>query len=58
MPPTSTDGDGRAEREPRRARAWARNISRLLYYLTILLGMVLLYGRGGVSTTGFIYQAF
>jgi hypothetical protein len=30
----------------------------LLYYLAVLLGLVVLYGRGDVSTVGFIYQAF
>lgn len=30
----------------------------ILYYLAILLGLVLLYGRGDFSTPGFIYQAF
>ena len=29
-----------------------------LYYLLILSGLAVLYGRGGFSTTGFIYQAF
>ena len=29
-----------------------------LYYTLILLGLVVLYGRGDFSTAGFIYQAF
>ena len=33
-------------------------MARLLYYLAILSGLVLLYGRGDFSTAGFIYQAF
>jgi hypothetical protein len=33
-------------------------ITRTLYYLAILAGLVLLYGRGELSSSGFIYQAF
>ena len=29
-----------------------------LYYLAVLLGLLVLYGRGDLSTGGFIYQAF
>ena len=29
-----------------------------LYYLAVLLGLAVLYGRGDFSTAGFIYQAF
>lgn len=29
-----------------------------LYYLAVLIALALLYGRGDVSTSGFIYQAF
>ena len=29
-----------------------------LYYLAILLGLVLLYGRGDFSTPPFVYQGF
>lgn len=42
----------------RRSRLSARFLARMLYYLAILSGLVLLYGRGDFSTAGFIYQAF
>ena len=29
-----------------------------LFYLAVLLGLLVLYGRGDFSTAGFIYQAF
>ncbi len=29
-----------------------------LYYLAIILGLVLLYGRGDFSTPPFVYQGF
>lgn len=29
-----------------------------LYYLAVLLGLIVLYGRGDFSTSGFIYQGF
>jgi hypothetical protein len=29
-----------------------------LYYLAILLGLILLYGRGDFSTPPFVYQGF
>lgn len=29
-----------------------------LYYLAVLLALVVLYGRGDFSTSGFIYQRF
>jgi len=35
-----------------------RPAATLLFYLAVLLGLVVLYGRGDFSTTGFIYQAF
>ena len=37
---------------------WMRVLGTMLYYLAVLLGLLLLYGRGDLSTTGFIYQAF
>lgn len=36
----------------------ARPLLTTLYYLAILVGLVLLYGRGDAPTSGFIYQAF
>lgn len=29
-----------------------------LYYIAIILGLILLYGKGDFSTPGFIYQGF
>ncbi len=33
-------------------------IALTLYYLAIILGLILLYGRGDFSTPPFIYQGF
>ena len=30
----------------------------VIYYLLVLLALLVLYGRGDLSTSGFIYQAF
>jgi len=35
-----------------------RLVALTLYYLAILLGLVLLYGRGDFSTPPFVYQGF
>ncbi len=40
------------------ANPWIRSILLTLYYLAILLGLILLYGRGDFSTPKFIYQGF
>ena len=32
--------------------------ARTLYYLAILLGLLVLYGRGDFSTPPFVYQGF
>jgi hypothetical protein len=37
---------------------WARTVALTLYYLAILLGLILLYGRGDFSSPPFIYQGF
>ena len=37
---------------------WARMILMVLYYLAILAGLVILYGKGNFSTPSFIYQGF
>ena len=37
---------------------WWRVSATALYYLAVLLGLLVLYGRGDLSTVGFIYQAF
>ena len=35
-----------------------RLVALTVYYLAILLGLVLLYGRGDFSTPPFVYQGF
>ena len=35
-----------------------RQLVTMLYYLAVLLGLLVLYGRGDLSISGFIYQAF
>ena len=37
---------------------WMRVLAMMVYYLAVLLGLVVLWGRGDLSTAGFIYQAF
>ena len=36
----------------------ARVVALTLYYIAIILGLILLYGRGDFSTPPFIYQGF
>jgi len=40
------------------ANPWVRSILLTLYYLAILIGLILLYGKGDFSTPKFIYQGF
>lgn len=40
------------------ARPGARVALRAIYYLAILVGLLLIYGRGDFSTPPFIYQGF
>lgn len=40
------------------ARLSGSQVILTLAYLAVLLGLVILYGRGNHFTTGFIYQAF
>jgi integral membrane sensor domain MASE1 len=40
------------------ANPWARVALVTVYYLAILLGLVLLYGKGDFSTPPFVYQGF
>lgn len=40
------------------ARPTVRLAARTLYYLAILLGLLVLYGRGDFSTPPFVYQGF
>ena len=35
-----------------------RSIGLLLYYILILVGLIVLYGKGDFSTPPFIYQGF
>jgi hypothetical protein len=37
---------------------WVRSILLTLYYLAILIGLILLYGKGNFTTPKFIYQGF
>jgi membrane-bound ClpP family serine protease len=37
---------------------WVRGILLTLYYLAILVGLILMYGKGDFSTPPFIYQGF
>ena len=37
---------------------WVRTSALTLYYLAILLGLIVLYGKGDFSTPSFIYQGF
>ena len=37
---------------------WMRVLTMTAYYLAVLLGLLVLWGRGDLSTAGFIYQAF
>ncbi len=41
-----------------RSNRRARTAMVAVYYLAILAGLILLYGRGDFSTPGFIYQGF
>ncbi len=40
------------------ANPLSRGIALTLYYLLIILGLILLYGKGDFSTPKFIYQGF
>lgn len=39
-------------------KPWVRSAALTLYYLLIILGLILLYGKGDFSTPAFIYQGF
>lgn len=39
-------------------RPWVRFLALTLYYLGILVGLFVLYGKGNFSTPPFIYQNF
>jgi hypothetical protein len=38
--------------------AAVRMVALVIYYLAIILGLILLYGKGDFSTPSFIYQGF
>lgn len=40
------------------ANPWVRGILLTLYYLAIIFGLILMYGKGDFSTPKFIYQGF
>lgn len=40
------------------ARPAVRLAAQTIYYVAILLGLLLIYGRGDFSTPPFIYQGF
>jgi hypothetical protein len=57
MQTSGTESDV-AQADGRQRRLLTSRVTRTLYYLAILAGLVLLYGRGELSSSGFIYQAF
>ena len=40
------------------ANPWVQGILLTLYYLAIIVGLILMYGKGDFSTPKFIYQGF
>lgn len=54
----TTNGTGATRLARICASVAVRHAAQMLYYLAILLGLVVLYGRGDFSMAGFIYQAF
>ncbi len=40
------------------AKPWVKSLLLTLYYLAILIGLILLYGKGDFSIPHFIYQGF
>jgi hypothetical protein len=39
-------------------QGWLRTVCLTLYYLAIIVGLILLYGKGDFSMPKFIYQGF
>ena len=39
-------------------RPWVKSVILTLYFLAILIGLILLYGKGDFSTQSFVYQGF
>ena len=40
------------------ANPWVQGTLITLYYLAIIIGLILMYGKGDFSTPKFIYQGF
>jgi len=40
------------------ASPWVRLVLLTFYYLVIIVGLIMLYGKGDFSTPSFIYQNF
>ena len=40
------------------AKPWVRYILLTLYYLAIVTGLIIMYGKGDFSTPPFVYQGF
>ncbi len=40
------------------ANPWVRGTLLVVYYLAIIAGLILIYGKGDFSTPSFIYQGF
>jgi|HubBroStandDraft_1064217.scaffolds.fasta_scaffold148069_2 hypothetical protein len=43
---------------PLRVQPWVRAVVLTCYYTAIILGLILIYGRGNFTTPTFIYQGF
>ncbi len=39
-------------------RPWIRGVLLVIYYMAIIAGLILMYGKGNFSTPSFIYQGF
>jgi hypothetical protein len=39
-------------------RPWVRLVVLTVYYLAIIVGLMVLYGKGDFSTPAFVYQNF
>ncbi len=40
------------------ANPWVHSTLLLIFYLAIIAGLIILYGKGDFSTPSFIYQGF
>ena len=50
--------EDRGRSRERWSRPWIRFVALTIYYLSILAGLVALYGQGDFSTPPFVYQNF